>query len=1055
VTTLTIQLTGQEEFHLDFLFNTWRSMRLEKLKELYNTCRTVSNYQYKDLPEEEFLTKAKKSFQRLPDQQKKKVLASWYDKLSKDSATTDPESDTNDLLKYRFMAQTNLFFLCHLLEKYNQTTIQTHEEICNKFFVQKDPTFTTFEAFANQYTDLKERMLLVPRNGFKALSLDTKIPTPTGMSTISDLKVGDTVFDDNGKQCKVVGKSDVFTERPCYEVAFSSGERIIADEDHLWITDSRKDRDRLKGRNGKTTGPRPSVKTTKEIFDTIYCREEYNHRVKVAGPLDIEEKEYTVPPYVLGCWLGDGTSANSNFACNDPQIIEEIRKEGEVIREAGYGKYLYVFNGGKDHASYKNKSGKSLASRLRNLELINNKHIPEEYLRGSYSQRLSLLQGLMDTDGTCDKTGRCSFTNKNKELIIQVRELIASLGMKPYKICEFESFCGDKPCGMAYQVGFIAHKEDKVFRLQRKLDRLNDKKRGGHFGNRSIVSVSKVESVPTQCISVDSYNHTYLVGRSFIPTHNSSIDIADCVQWTICFPEVTILILTGVYKLATDFVGEAKQHFTMDQATNKESEKGKASYGARQLMDKLTGEWTDSLFQILFAEHCVTPTDGSQLEFQTPAGGDDKEPTIRAASIEQALSGMHFGVLKLDDVVTNENSGTEDRIEKINKQISINKAMLNPYGFFDVIGTWYDNRDFYGVTISQEEQFAKDEGLLDNIKGSVDSGRFNSHVFVKVYLRAGWWPTEDAAKAGKIEEEMKKEDWVLWFPERLTYEFLTLQKKKDTVDGAETGNFAIKYLNNPRKINRVKFPRELLVRRTIPHNQFPPQGVIVTTVDTAYSTKSWADYTVIMTALIFGGRFYIINMVRGRFNEYDLPKIIANTANKWKPKRIAIEDSVGVKWMGRELRREMDSLRISIPVEFVSLGLGSKLRSKQLKAKPVLRLLGDERLFFLNSCEGLEEIYNELEKFTGTSDDQHDDIVSAVSLLVEQFIGYADMDSRVNSIQSDYVSNRQSKEAHDRMYCLGKYAQQGQDDNPTTTYQLQNSLDAQSEPYVDPFADLV
>ena len=64
---------------------------------------------------------------------------------------------------------------------------------------------------------------------------------------------------------------------------------------------------------------------------------------------------------------------------------------------------------------------------------------------------------------------------------------------------------------------------------------------------------------------------------------------------------------------------------------------------------------------------------------------------------------------------------------------------------------------------------------------------------------------------------------------------------------------------------------------------------------------------------------------------------------KWKPKRIAIEDSVGVKWMGRELRREMDSLQISIPVEFCSLGLGSKTaNSKKLKAKPVLRLLGDE-----------------------------------------------------------------------------------------------------------------
>lgn len=920
-------------------------MRLEKLKELYETCKTLPNYQYKDLTETELLEKAKTSFQRLPDNQQKKVLKSWKEKTGDGSLES-----VNQLLLYRFMSQTNLFFLCHLLEKYNQTTVQTHEEICNKFFVQKDPTFTTFEAFANQYTDLKERMLLVPRNGFK-----------------------------------------------------------------------------------------------------------------------------------------------------------------------------------------------------------------------------------------------------------------------------------------------------------------------------------------------------------------SSIDIADCVQWAICFPEVTILILTGVYSLATDFVGEAKQHFTLDQTNT--GEPGKPSFGPRRLMDKITGEWSDSLFQVLFPEHCVTPTDGNQLEFQTPAGGDDKEPTIRAASIEQALSGMHFGVLKLDDVVTNENSGTLERINKVNKQISINKAMLNPHGFFDIIGTWYDeclvgetlitmsdwsqkpikdvkigdevvgftnehgkrsmlvkskvthvfasvlrpvykytfnsgryvtstdshlwwkgangsesteyskigfkyhdqkfvrrlliprtenftketgylagiydgegsfqknpehpsgtiticqtqhnpeivnsirkslddlgyeftesvyddykhnfkllggwqtrykflteinpirrdviseslfgqnvtekdylisveesgteltycfetethnyiadgccshNCDFYGLTIKQEEQFAKEEGLLENISGSIDSGIFDSHVFVKVYLRACWWPTVEAVKAGKIEEEMKKDDYVLWFPERLTYEFLTLQKKQDTVDGMATGNFAIKYLNNPRKINRIKFPRELLVRRTIPHNQFPPQGIIVTAIDTAYSTKSWADFTVAITALIYGGRFYIINMLRGRFNEDELPKVIANCGYKWKPKRIAIEDSVGVKWFGKELRREMDKLQISIPVEYVTLGYGSKLRSKQLKAKPVLRMLGDERMYFLNSCEGLEDIYNELEKFTGSSTDQHDDIVSAISLLVEQFGSYADMDSRVNSINQDYSANIKSKAIHDKVYCLGKYAKYNDngaiEENPKSAYQIAQIAQQVQEPYIDPLQDVM
>jgi len=301
---------------------------------------------------------------------------------------------------------------------------------------------------------------------------------------------------------------------------------------------------------------------------------------------------------------------------------------------------------------------------------------------------------------------------------------------------------------------------------------------------------------------------------------------------------------------------------------------------------------------------------------------------------------------------------------------------------------------------------------------------------------------------------MKKVDWEFWFPERLPYEFLVKEKKKDP-DG-----FAIKYLNNPRQIHKVKFPRELLVRRTIPHTQMPPSGVVVTVVDCAYSVKNWADFTVIITAMIFGGRFFIINMKRGRYNEYDLPKVIANVAYTRKPKRIAIEDSVGVKWMGRELRREMDALQVYVPVEYVSLGLGSKSNSKKMKAKPVLRLLGDDRMSFLNSCEGLEEIYSEMEKFTGTEADTHDDIVSGLSLLCEVFGSYAEQDHKVNYINNDYIADKEARRLHSIIYGLGAYrkynASMNGEENPMTSFQLGQIAGATdvNDDFGDPLADL-
>jgi hypothetical protein len=129
----------------------------------------------------------------------------------------------------------------------------------------------------------------------------------------------------------------------------------------------------------------------------------------------------------------------------------------------------------------------------------------------------------------------------------------------------------------------------------------------------------------------------------------------------------------------------------------------------------------------------------------------------------------------------------------VNKQISVNRAMLHPYGFMDVIGTWYDEKDYYGITIKQEETFAEEEGLLDNIKGSVDSGRFNSSVYVQGLpsCRSGGLPTPQESRQDR--SRMKKAGLRAVVPERLTYEFLTKERKKDP-DG-----FAIKYLNNPRQ----------------------------------------------------------------------------------------------------------------------------------------------------------------------------------------------------------------------------------------------------------------
>ena len=151
-------------------------------------------------------------------------------------------------------------------------------------------------------------------------------------------------------------------------------------------------------------------------------------------------------------------------------------------------------------------------------QLDASKHIPVAYLRAGPKQRLALLQGLMDTDGTVvDGQSTCQLSLSNRELIEDARELVLSLGYKAGGLRHKISNYGTD----VWILNFSA--PDPVFRLTRKLarqrlvDRPNSKTRW-----RTIVDVRTVESVPTQCITVDSPNHLYLAGREMIPTHNTA-----------------------------------------------------------------------------------------------------------------------------------------------------------------------------------------------------------------------------------------------------------------------------------------------------------------------------------------------------------------------------------------------------------------------------------------------------------------------------------------------------------------------------------------------------
>ena len=318
----------------------------------------------------------------------------------------------------------------------------------------------------------------------KALAVHTRVPTPVGWRTMGDLAVGDEVFDELGRPTSVVAASAVMLGRPCREVLFSDGQALISDAAHQWVTTTRRDRRR---------GGPPAVRTTDEIARTLRTGEEWTHQVEIACPVQYPERDLPVDPYVLGVWLGDGTSNEAEVTCSQ-------------------------------------RDTHSISSALRAMDLLGNKHVPPSYLQAGPNQRLALLQGLMDSDGYVDEFGRCEFVSTRHCLVDEVVELAASLGLCPVKRKK-QAVLNGVDCGPAVQVKFTPHLP--VFRLGRKLAR---QKHGRFHRFRTIVAVREVESQPVRCVQVASPRGLFLVGPTFIPTHNSSLGrLGLLTHSTACF----------------------------------------------------------------------------------------------------------------------------------------------------------------------------------------------------------------------------------------------------------------------------------------------------------------------------------------------------------------------------------------------------------------------------------------------------------------------------------------------------------------------------------------
>lgn len=358
----------------------------------------------------------------------------------------------------------------------------------------------------------------------KALPNSTRIPTTEGWKEVGDIKPGDYLFDRHGRPTKVL---QIFPqgELEVFQLIFGDGRTALCSKDHIWSVN-------------KTTWK------NKNSFREYTCEEllkeeliDSNRRAKFYIPcssaIELPEQEYKISPYIIGAFLGDGccTEHQLTFSSEDEEIVNKIATllGNDVV---SFKRHESNYSWGFYHLD---KSRTKIYTSILPKELINysyDKSIPNEYKRGSIEQRLELLQGLFDTDGSITKdkrgdhaaTATVRFTSTSLNLTEDVKEVLGSLGY--ISTISTDERKDKYTTGICYNLSVNMPNSDKykLFSLQRKRDialSVKDKKQQKKYDRTSIREIKDLGyKEEMTCFLVDNEEHLFLMNDCIV-THNT------------------------------------------------------------------------------------------------------------------------------------------------------------------------------------------------------------------------------------------------------------------------------------------------------------------------------------------------------------------------------------------------------------------------------------------------------------------------------------------------------------------------------------------------------
>lgn len=767
-----------------------------------------------------------------------------------------------------------------------------------------------------------------PRRGKECADF-TPVFTPAGWTTHGALRAGDYVFHPSGKPVKVLEVHPPGLDT--MEVELTNGEVIQCHENHEWTVFDRAHKKWMtvetrwfveRSTRGTKAGQPRALWSGPRASRGGRAR----YQLPTVAALELPTQEYALDPYVLGAWLGDGTTAAPAIShhADDTAVVYALVANGYAVSSTQVhtktGVHTTRFGGRRGTAG-------PFTTALRSVGVWGDKHIPEQYKLGAVEQRLDLLAGLIDTDGHVDKTGRVTFANANERLIHDVCDVVRSMGWRASVHVRAPTVSTSGVAGRqtVYEVSFSP---DRLLplRINRKYNRQKPV-RQRRIGIKDVRRA--VKPAIGRCITVDSPDGLYLVGRRMVPTHNSEQASKALPAWFLGRnPNKAIIATTHSDDLAFD--------------------------NSRDVLRYIK----DEKYQSVFPGVRLNKDNQGATGWRTTEGG-----VYKPAGVGKGIAGRGAHIFLIDDPHKDKEAYSETVRNAIWRWYkSSARTRLMPGGGIIIIQTRWVLDDLTGRVLDEEGKI-EDGGIWEHIvypeEAIQDEYRLPSGIIVN-------YPAPRATLLRKKGEVLH--------PERYSAES-NIEHKRDPV------TWAALFQQDPTAEGAGTVTEELLEKCACVMSDVPQRLVHYNTWDTAVSQNEGSCRSAsIVGGLDTNGVLWIVDARQDRMDGLALADEIISVYRQFKPEVTGIEKTNHAVAMRPFLDRYIEDQRI-YGLTITDLEHGNK--DKVARARPMQAMMRLGKVRIPTDAPWYEDLKAELLRFPATPNDLADAFFYQGQLLAD------------------------------------------------------------------------